>query len=62
MENIFWLGLLVIIAFLLIRYRSLEKKIKTYDDYEEIQELQELKKSINKIENELNYIKDKYRS
>jgi len=42
MENIFWVGLLVIIFFLLLRYRSLETK--------------------NKIESELNYIKEKYGS
>jgi hypothetical protein len=62
MENIFWLGLLIIILFLLIRYRALEQKIKSYEEYDEVQELQALKKSILKIENELNYIKEKYGS
>jgi hypothetical protein len=62
MENIFWLGLLIIILFLLIRYRALEQKIKSYEEYDEVEELQALKKSILKIENELNYIKEKYGS
>jgi hypothetical protein len=62
MENIFWLGLLIIILFLLIRYRALEQKIKSYEEYDEVEELQALKRSILKIENELNYIKEKYGS
>ena len=62
MENIFWVGLLIIIIFLLVRYRILEMKIKNYENYDEVQQLDELKKSINKIETELKYIKDKYRS
>jgi hypothetical protein len=62
MENIFWVGLLIIILFLLIRYRALEQKIKSYEEYDEVEELQALKKSILKIENELNYIKEKYGS
>ena len=62
MENIFWLGLLIIILFLLIRYRALEQKIKSYEEYDEVEELRALKRSILKIENELNYIKEKYGS
>lgn len=62
MENIFWVGLLIIILFLLIRYRALELKIKSYEEYDEVEELQALKRSILKIENELNYIKEKYGS
>lgn len=62
MENIFWVGLLIIIIFLLVRYRILEMKIKNYENYDEVEQLDELKKSINKIETELKYIKDKYRS
>ncbi len=62
MENIFWVGLLIIILFLLIRYRALEQKIKSYEEYDEVEELQALKRSILKIENELNYIKEKYES
>lgn len=62
MENIFWVGLLIIILFLLIRYRALEQKIKSYEEYDEVKELQALKRSILKIENELNYIKEKYGS
>lgn len=62
MENIFWSGLLIIILFLLIRYRALEQKIKSYEEYDEVEELQALKRSILKIENELNYIKEKYGS
>ncbi|MBC8479985.1 MAG: hypothetical protein ISQ80_03600 [Candidatus Actinomarina sp.] len=62
MENIFWVGLLIIILFLLIRYRALEQKIKSYEEYDEVEELQALKRSILKIENELNYIKEKYGS
>ena len=62
MENIFWLGLIIIILFLLIRYRALEQKIKSYEEYDEVEELQALKRSILKIENELNYIKEKYGS
>lgn len=62
MENIFWVGLLIIILFLLIRYRALEQKIKSYEEYDEVEELQALKISILKIENELNYIKEKYGS
>ena len=60
MENIFWVGLLIIIIFLLIRYRILEMKIKSFENYDKVEQLQDLKKSINKIETELNYIKDKY--
>ena len=62
MENIFWLGLIIIILFLLIRYRALEQKIKSYEEYDEVEELQALKRSILKLENELNYIKEKYGS
>ena len=62
MENIFWVGLLIIILFLLIRYRALEQKIKSYEEYDEVEELQALKRSILKIENELNYLKEKYGS
>ena len=62
MENIFWVGLLIIILFLLIRYRALEQKIKSYEEYDEVEELQALKRSILKIETELNYIKEKYGS
>ena len=62
MENIFWVGLFIIILFLLIRYRALEQKIKSYEEYDEVEELQALKRSILKIENELNYIKEKYGS
>ena len=62
MENIFWVGLLIIILFLLIRYRALEQKIKSYEEYDEVEELQALKRSILKLENELNYIKEKYGS
>jgi hypothetical protein len=62
MENIFWVGLLIIILFLLIRYRALEQKIKSYEEYDEVEELRALKRSILKIENELNYIKEKYGS
>tara|TARA_B100000902_G_scaffold26995_1_gene32525 strand:- start:482 stop:670 length:189 start_codon:yes stop_codon:yes gene_type:complete len=62
MENIFWVGLLIIIIFLLVRYRILEMKIKNYENYDEVEQLDDLKKSINKIETELKYIKDKYRS
>ena len=60
MENIFWVGLLLIIIFLLIRYRILEMKIKSFENYDKVEQLQDLKKSINKIETELKYIKDKY--
>jgi hypothetical protein len=60
MENIFWVGLLIIIIFLLIRYRVLEMKIKSFENYDKVEQLQDLKKSINKIETELKYIKDKY--
>ena len=60
MENIFWVGLLIIIIFLLIRYRILEMKIKAFENYDKVEQLQDLKKSINKIETELKYIKDKY--
>ena len=62
MENIFWVGLLIIIIFLLIRYRILEMKIKSFENYDKVEQLQDLKKSINKIETELKYIKDKYGS
>ncbi|MGI9571961.1 MAG: hypothetical protein ACR2L5_01415 [Candidatus Actinomarinaceae bacterium] len=62
MENIFWIGLIVIIVFLLIRYRILENKIQLYKDFDKIEEIEALKKSINKIESELNYINEKYRS
>ena len=62
MENIFWVGLLIIIVFLLIRYRSLETKIKLYENLDKVEEIKVLKKSINKIESELNYIKEKYGS
>jgi hypothetical protein len=62
MENIFWVGLLVIIFFLLLRYRSLETKIKLYEKFDKVEEIKVLKKSINKIESELNYIKEKYGS
>lgn len=62
MENIFWVGLIVIIVFLLIRYRTLENKIQLYKDFDKVEEIQALKKSINKIESELNYINEKYRS
>lgn len=62
MENIFWVGLIVIIVFLLIRYRILENKIQLYKDFDKIEEIEALKKSINKIESELNYINEKYRS
>ena len=57
MENIFWVGLLVIIFFLLLRYRSLETKIKLYENFDKVEEIKVLKESINKIESELNYIK-----
>ena len=60
MENIFWVGLLIIIIFLLIRYRILEMKIKSFENYDKVEQLQDLKKSINKIETELKYIKDIY--
>lgn len=60
MENIFWVGLLIIIIFLLFRYRVLEMKIKSFENYDKVEQLQDLKKSINKIETELKYIKDKY--
>ena len=60
MENIFWVGLLIIIIFLLIRYRILEMKIKSFENYDKVEQLQDLKKSINKIETELKSIKDKY--
>ena len=60
MENIFWVGLLIIIIFLLIRYRILEMKIKSFENYDKVEQFQDLKKSINKIETELKYIKDKY--
>ena len=60
MENIFWVGLLIIIIFLLIRYRVLEMKIKSFENYDKVEQLRDLKKSINKIETELKYIKDKY--
>ena len=60
MENIFWVGLLIIIIFLLIRFRILEMKIKSFENYDKVEQLQDLKKSINKIETELKYIKDKY--
>ena len=60
MENIFCVGLLIIIIFLLIRYRILEMKIKSFENYDKVEQLQDLKKSINKIETELKYIKDKY--
>ena len=60
METIFWVGLLIIIIFLLIRYRILEMKIKSFENYDKVEQLQDLKKSINKIETELKYIKDKY--
>lgn len=60
MENIFWVGLLIIIIFLLIRYRILEMKIKSFENYDKVEQLQDLKKSINKIETELKHIKDKY--
>ena len=60
MENIFWVGLLIIIIFLLIRYRILEMKIKSFENYDKVEQLQDLKKSINKIETELKYLKDKY--
>ena len=60
MENIFWVGLLIIIIFLLIRYRILEMKIKSFENYDKVEQLQDLKKTINKIETELKYIKDKY--
>jgi len=60
MENIFWVGLLIIIIFLIIRYRILEMKIKSFENYDKVEQLQDLKKSINKIETELKYIKDKY--
>ncbi len=60
MENIFWVGLLIIIIFLLIRYRILEMKIKSFENYDKVEQLQDVKKSINKIETELKYIKDKY--
>ena len=60
MENIFWVGLLIIIIFLLIRYRVSEMKIKSFENYDKVEQLQDLKKSINKIETELKYIKDKY--
>ena len=60
MENIFWVGLLIIIIFLLIRYKVLEMKIKSFENYDKLEQLQDLKKSINKIETELKYIKDKY--
>ena len=62
MENIFWVGLIAIIVFLLIRYRSLENKIKLYNEFDKVTEIKDLKKSINKIETELRYIKEKYRS
>ena len=62
MENIFWVGLLIIIVFLLIRSRSLETKIKLYENFDKVEEIKVLKKSINKIESELNYIKEKYGS
>jgi hypothetical protein len=62
MENIFWVGLIAIIVFLLIRYRSLENKIKLYNEFDKVREINDLKKSINKIETELKYIKEKYRS
>ena len=62
MENIFWVGLLIIIVFLLIRYRSLETKKKLYENFDKVEEIKVLKKSINKIESELNYIKEKYGS
>jgi hypothetical protein len=62
MENIFWVGLIAIIVFLLIRYRSLENKIKLYNEFDKVREIKDLKKSINKIETELKYIKEKYRS
>ena len=60
MENIFWVGLLIIIIFILIRYRILEMKIKSFENYDKVEQLQDLKNSINKIETELKYIKDKY--
>jgi hypothetical protein len=62
MENIFWVGLIAIIVFLLIKYRSLENKIKLYNEFDKVREIKDLKKSINKIETELRYIKEKYRS
>ena len=62
MENIFWVGLLVIIFFLLLRYRSLETKIKLYENFDKVEKIKVLKESINKIESELNYIKEKYGS
>ena len=62
MENIFWIGLLIIIVFLLISYRSLETKIKLYENFDKVEEIKVLKKSIDKIESELNYIKEKYGS
>jgi hypothetical protein len=55
-------GLLVIIFFLLLRYRSLETKIKLYENFDKVEEIKVLKESINKIESELNYIKEKYGS
>ena len=44
MENIFWVGLLIIIIFLLIRYRILEMKIKSFENYDKVEQLQDLKK------------------
>ena len=44
MENIFWVGLLIIIVFLLIRYRSLETKIKLYENFDKVEEIKVLKK------------------
>lgn len=35
-------------------------KIKSFENYDKVEQLQDLKKSINKIESELKYIKDKY--
>ncbi len=48
--------------FLLLRYRSLETKIKLYENFDKVEEIKVLKESINKIESELNYIKEKYGS
>jgi len=41
---------------------DIRNEIKNYENYDEVEQLDELKKTINKIETELKYIKDKYRS
>jgi len=57
--NIFWIGLLVIIIFLLYQYRKLEKNYETLLKINSTKpiDIEKIKKKINDIESDIKTIK-----